>query len=131
MTEAPKTIPPEVLEALKRGDKAGAMKMLLSGGHITSLKDIMPLLEQLQASGALKDVKVKMSSGRASNGARAANAMGAPSTATPHVPPHAAAPAPPMRPDLSPGEVPRTSAKSIALVVVLVIATIAVFFALK
>lgn len=62
MTDTPKTVPPEVIEALKRGDKAGAMKMLLQGNKITGLKDVMQLLQKLQSSGALDAVKVNIKS---------------------------------------------------------------------
>ncbi len=66
MSDTPRTVPAEVVEALKRGDKAGAMKILLQGRQITGLKDVMQLLQELQASGALKaamDVKVTTPTG--------------------------------------------------------------------
>ena len=57
MEDTPKNVPPEVIEALKRGDKQAAMKMLLKGRQITGIKDVMQLLQSLQESGVLKEVK--------------------------------------------------------------------------
>ena len=57
MADAPRTVPPEVIDALKRGDKQGAMKMLLKGRQVTGIKDVMQLLQTLQESGVLKEVK--------------------------------------------------------------------------
>src|SRR5689334_7050937 len=57
MTDAPKNVPPEVIEALKRGDKQGAMKMLLQGRQVTGIGDVMKLLKALHESGVLKEVK--------------------------------------------------------------------------
>ena len=193
MADAPKTVPPEVIEALKRGDKLAAVKMLREG-KVSSLKDVMQLLQSLQESGVLKEamqqakVNVKMStvrsdalppqvvdairSGNKIEAIRllreatgvglyeakgtvesfdAANRIEAGQAPEPLIPyaavkpgaasasaakPHAPKPSAPMaspivQPGLSPGEVPRTSFKSIGYVVVLVIAAILVWLALK
>jgi ribosomal protein L7/L12 len=190
MTDALKTVPPEVIEALKRGDKQAAMKMLLAGQKVTGIGDVMKLLKALQESGVLKEVKqqvnVNISTARSDalpagvvdairkgnkieaikllreatgvglyeargtvDSFEAANRMAAGQpveaqtdikalipTAAPareHAAKSSAAPAsaPATQPGLSPGEVPRTGGKAIGFVIVLVIAAILVFFALK
>jgi ribosomal protein L7/L12 len=190
MADTPQKVPPEVIEALKRGDKQGAMKMLLKGRQVTGIRDVMQLLQSLQESGVLKEVKqqvnVNISTARSDalpaevidairkgnkieairllreatgvglyeargtvDSFEAANRMAAgqpvqaqtdikalmPTVAgaRAHAAKSSAAPASAAatQPGLSPGEVPRTSVKAIGFVIVLVIAAILVFFALK
>src|SRR3954469_24080832 len=111
MPDTPKKIPPAVLEALKRGDKAAALK-LLKPGTLSSVKDVMQLVQQLQESGVAKNVKVNVKTQVHERGGHAAS--------TPHTP-HAATP-PLSRPDLAPGEQPRTGGGALAILALIVAA---------
>ena len=118
MAEAPKTVPPGVIEALKRGDKAAALKLLMPGGKISNLKDVMQLLQSLQESGVVKNPN--------------RNPPAPLPARPPHGPPHGVAPSVSSHPGLAPGEVPRTgSAGAFAFVAVLVAAALAAWFFLK
>jgi ribosomal protein L7/L12 len=187
MEETPKNVPPEVIEALRRGDKQAAMKMLLKGRQVTGIKDVMQLLRTLQESGVLKEVKQQVKVNFTSRAAalpaevvdalrngnkieairllreatgiglheakgtvesfEAAGRIEAGQAPEPLVPTAAAAKpsaqgasaakasaplaGPTVQPGLSPGEVPTTNARSIGFVVVLVVAAILVWLALK
>jgi hypothetical protein len=124
MAEAPKTVPPGVIEALKRGDKAAALKLLMPGGKISNLKDVMQLLQSLQESGVVKNLKVNVDTNR--------NRPAPLPARPPHGPAHGATPSVSAHPGLAPGEVPRTgSAGALAFVAVLVAAALAAWFFLK
>ena len=126
MEDTPKNVPPEVIEALKRGDKQAAMKMLLKGRQITGIKDVMKLLQSLQESGVLKEVKQQVK-------VNVSTARSAPATThpAPHPHPKPVASVPLTRDGLSPGEVPRASGKAMGFVVLLVIAAVVVFLILR
>jgi len=134
MADAPKkTVPPEVIEALKRGDKAAALKLLMPGGKISNLKDVMQLLQSLQESGVVKNLKVNVDTNvKVAAGRPGGNPPVPLATRPGHGPAHGVAPSVSSHPGLAPGEVPRTgSAGAFAFVAVLVAAALAAWFFLK
>jgi len=108
----PRSIPPQVLEALKRGNKIEAIKLLR------------------QATGVgLAEAKGAIDSHESAHGGRAAMPGSEHPSAAQR--PHVKVTIPVQHSDLGPGEVPRTSGNAIAFLVLVIAAAIALWFALK
>jgi len=102
------SLPPKVAEALRRGDKIGAIKLLREVARV-----------------GLAEAKTAIDAANRSSQVRKP-AAAAPSSHTPHSPPHQTRAVSPLySPGLSPGEVPRRSS-GIGFVFLLIVAAIAI-----
>ena len=112
----PNPLPPAVLEAIRRGDKIVAIKMLRE----------IQRLGLAEAKGIIDAIEAQ--SGRGKAPAAAAHAQSAASPAK-HAHPHFQ-----RRPhvdDLGPGEVPRSSYGSVAIVILLAAVALGVWISVK
>jgi hypothetical protein len=124
MSDDPRTnIPPQVADALAKGNLIQAIKYLREQKPNLGLAEAKALIEAIQRQqqgGAKVNVKAAVK-----NVARASVPTNMPSHSTPHSPPHAA-PTVSMDPHISPGEMPRASGSAgFAMLVVAIAAVIA------
>jgi hypothetical protein len=112
-------LPPNVVEALQKGNKIEAIKLLRQMTKM-GLAEAKSMIE-MQAQAASRPAAAKPASSPAVT------------HSTPHVPPHATVPPVTLNGSagLSPGEVPRTPGGGISFLVLAVIAVIAAWYFLK
>jgi hypothetical protein len=120
MTDPKHPIPPNIIEALKRGDQVEAIKLLRQAAKGMGLAEAKAALDQLRQAAAAQQAK-------AANAARPGPAG---RTTIPHK--HVVVHAGPRRmPGLSPGEVPRASGSGAGIVVVLAIGALLAWYYLR
>ena len=120
MSDDPRqNLPPQVADALAKGNLIAAIKYLREQKPNLGLAEAKALIEAIQRQ---QGGNVKMNVKAAVKTAASATAH---PHSTPHSPPHAAM-TPSMDPHVSPGEVPRTSSgAAFAMVVVAIVVVIA------
>lgn len=127
MAELPKTLPPDVAQALARGNVIEAIRLLRTK-HGVGLAEARQFLESLQKQAQAAKAKAQAGAGAHAGAATHAGAHAHPHFPAHHQKPHTAATLH-TDPHLSPGEVPNTTSGALfAAVVIAVLFVLGVAF---